>query len=162
MHSASFQACHGNAFGFEVANKDKERKLAIYRAGPWISNCWERDPNSGSSGLESSALTIRLHCLGDNFASQRDFTLIVPQPISASRCWLQEKKIGTCRGTCAYCTISIGIIWCMRASLMYAEMNMYSGQEQNHFEYYMTANASQTCKCVTWHDTQNPVWRRNR
>ena len=30
MHSASFQGCHGNAIGFEVANKDKERKLAIF------------------------------------------------------------------------------------------------------------------------------------
>ena len=44
-----------------------------------------------------------------------------------------------------------------RASLMYTEMNMYSEQEQNHFEYYVTANASQTCKCVTWHDTNPQV-----
>ena len=41
-----------------------------------------------------------------------------------------------------------------RAFLMYTEMNMYSEQEQNRSEYYMTANASQTCKCVTWRDTK--------
>ena len=39
--------------------KTKKKKLAIYRAWPWISNCWEWDSNSGLSGIESSALTTR-------------------------------------------------------------------------------------------------------
>ena len=126
LHSASFQACHENAIGFElakagcleqsktrntqfnlqwrpwrvlcncyghalsctelafrhatethlefkVAHKDEEKKkLAIYRAWPWISNCWEWDPNSGLSGLESSALTTRPRRLGANL--RRDAT----------------------------------------------------------------------------------------
>ena len=58
---------------FEVANKDEEeKKMTIYRAWPWISNCLEWDPNSGLSGLESSALTTRPSCLGANLC--RDMT----------------------------------------------------------------------------------------
>ena len=54
----SVQACHGNAFGVRSRKqRRRKKKLAIYRAWPWISNCWEWDPNSGLSGLESSALT---------------------------------------------------------------------------------------------------------
>ena len=55
-----------------MANKDKEKKLAIYRAWPWISNCWEWDSNSGLSGIESSALTTRPSRLGANL--RRDAT----------------------------------------------------------------------------------------
>ena len=55
-----------------MANKDKEKKLAIFRAWPWISNCWERDSNSGLSGIESSALTTRPSRLGANL--RRDAT----------------------------------------------------------------------------------------
>ena len=51
---------------FGVANKDKKRKLAIYKVWPWISNCWEWDPNSGCSGLESSTLTTGPRRLGAN------------------------------------------------------------------------------------------------
>ena len=52
--------------------KTKKKKLAIYRAWPWISNCWEWDPNSGLSGFESSALTTRPRRLGANL--RRDAT----------------------------------------------------------------------------------------
>ena len=45
--------------GLKWKNKDKEKKLAVYRSWPWISNCWEWDPNSRLSGLEASALTTR-------------------------------------------------------------------------------------------------------
>ena len=73
---------------FGVANKDE--KQPIYRAWPWISNCWEWDPNCGLSGLESSALTTRPRRLGANL--RHDVTRIVPQPISACRLWPQKKK----------------------------------------------------------------------
>ena len=49
-----------------------KKKLAIYRAWPRISNCWEWDPNSGLSGLESSALTTRPRRQGANL--RRDAT----------------------------------------------------------------------------------------
>ena len=52
--------------------KTKKKKLAIYRAWPWISNCWEWDSNSGLSGIESSALTTRPSRLGANL--RRDAT----------------------------------------------------------------------------------------
>ena len=52
--------------------KTKKKKLAIYRAWPWISNCWEWDSNSGLSGIESSALTTRPSRLGGNL--RRDAT----------------------------------------------------------------------------------------
>ena len=52
--------------------KTKKNKLAIYRAWPWISNCWEWDPNSGLSGFKSSALTTRPRRLGANL--RRDAT----------------------------------------------------------------------------------------
>ena len=52
--------------------KTKKKKLAIYRAWPWISNCWKWDSNSGLSGIESSALTTRPSRLGANL--RRDAT----------------------------------------------------------------------------------------
>ena len=52
--------------------RTKKNKLAIHRAWPWISNCWEWDPNSGLSGFESSALTTRPRRLGANL--RRDAT----------------------------------------------------------------------------------------
>ena len=52
--------------------KTKKKKQAIYRAWPWISNCWEWDPNSGLSGLKSSALTTRPRRPGANL--RRDAT----------------------------------------------------------------------------------------
>ena len=52
--------------------KTKKKKLAIYRAWPWISNCWKWDSNSGLSGIESSALTTRPGRLGANL--RRDAT----------------------------------------------------------------------------------------
>ena len=55
-----------------MGNKDKEKKLAIFRAWPWISNCWEWDSNLGLSGIESSALTTRPRRLGANL--RRDAT----------------------------------------------------------------------------------------
>ena len=64
--------------------KTKKKKQAIYSAWPWISNCWEWDPNSGLSGLESSALTTRPRCLGANL--RRDVTshvLFLNQPVLA-------------------------------------------------------------------------------
>ena len=52
--------------------KTKKKKLAIYRAWPWISNCWKWDSNSGLLGIESSALTTRPSRLGANL--RRDAT----------------------------------------------------------------------------------------
>ena len=66
LHSVSFQACHGNVIGFEVAKtkqKQKNRRLAIYRAWPWIWICWKQDPNSGARDLKASDLTTRPRCL---------------------------------------------------------------------------------------------------
>ena len=61
----SVQACHGNAFGVRSRKqRRRKKKLAIYRAWPWISNCLEWD--SGLSGLESSALTTRPRRPGAN------------------------------------------------------------------------------------------------
>ena len=69
----SVQACHGNAFGVRSRKqRRRKKKLAIYRAWPWISNCWEWDPNSGLSGLESSALSTRPRRRGANL--RRDAT----------------------------------------------------------------------------------------
>ena len=63
----SVQASHGNAFGVRsLKQRPRKKKLAIYRAWPWISNCWEWDPNSGLLGLESSALTTRPRRRGAN------------------------------------------------------------------------------------------------
>ena len=54
----AFRYGNGNAFRL-WSGKQRQKKLAIYRAWPWISNCWVCDPNSGLSGLESSALTTQ-------------------------------------------------------------------------------------------------------
>ena len=70
MLLAALSTCHGNAFRAWIG-KQRKKKLAIYRAWPWISNCWEWDPNSGLSGIESSALTTRPRRLGAN----RDFKI---------------------------------------------------------------------------------------
>ena len=71
--SVAFRHATETHLEFEVANKDEDKKkLAIYRAWPWTSNCWEWDPNLGVSGLESSALTTRPRRPGAN--SRRDAT----------------------------------------------------------------------------------------
>ena len=71
-HALSWAHVTETHLELEVANKDKEKKLATYRAWPWISNCWEWDSNSGLSGIESSALTTRPSRLGANL--RRDAT----------------------------------------------------------------------------------------
>ena len=62
-----------HAFGaWSGKKKPREKKLAIYRSWPWISNCWEWDSNSGLSGIEPRALTTRPRRLGANL--RRDAT----------------------------------------------------------------------------------------
>ena len=67
MLLAALSKCHGNAFGaWSGKQRQRKKKLAIYRAWPWIWNCWEWDSNSGLSGIESSALTTRPSRLSAN------------------------------------------------------------------------------------------------
>ena len=73
MLLAALSTCHGNAFGaWSGKQRQRKKKLAIYRSWPWISNCWEWDSNSGLSGIEPRALTTRPRRLGANL--RRDAT----------------------------------------------------------------------------------------
>ena len=70
---AALSTCHGNAFGaWSGKQRQRNKKLAIYRSWPWISNCWEWDSNSGLSAIEPRALTTRPRRLGANL--RRDAT----------------------------------------------------------------------------------------
>ena len=67
MLLAALSTCHGNAFGaWNGKQRQRKKKLAIYRSWPWISKCWEWDSNSGLSGIEPRALTTRPRRLGAN------------------------------------------------------------------------------------------------
>ena len=46
-----------------------------------------------------------------------------------------KSKIGTFRGTCVYCAILIGIIWCILEPFMYNEMDIFWARTEYHFEY---------------------------
>ena len=73
MLLAALSTCHGNAFGaWSGKQRQRKKKLAIYRSWPWISNCWLWDSNSGLSGIEPRALTTRPRRLGANL--RRDAT----------------------------------------------------------------------------------------
>ena len=73
MLLAALSTCHGNAFGaWSGKQRQRKKKLAIYRSWPWISNCWLWDSNSGLSGIKPRALTTRPRRLGANLC--RDAT----------------------------------------------------------------------------------------
>ena len=73
MLLAALSTCHGNAFGaWSGKQRQRKKKLAIYRSWPWISNCWLWDSNSGLSGIEPRALTTRPRHIGANL--RRDAT----------------------------------------------------------------------------------------
>ena len=93
------------------------------------------------------------------FPRESAISMQAPSFLPILNCHCYYIKIGTFRGTCVYCAIFIGIIRCTRASPPHAHWNEHVlwARTEFHFEYYMAANASQTCKRVTWHDTQNLV-----
>ena len=71
-----------------------------------------------------------------------------------------QTKIGTCRGTCVYCAIYIGIIWCTLEPLSCTLKWTCTLSNRIPFWVLITWQQmlSQTCKCVScWHDTQNPL-----
>ena len=85
LHSASFQACHGNAIGFEVANKDKDKKagyLQIVALDFKLLGVGLELGTFGYRAQSSNHSTTPPRCY---FASRRYVMLIVPQPISACR-----------------------------------------------------------------------------
>ena len=63
------------------------------------------------------------------------------------------RKIG--RGTCVYCAIFVGIIWCTLEPLLCTlksrtELNIFWARTEQYFEYYMTANAHSNV-CLHWY-----------
>ena len=95
MLLAALSTCHGNAFGaWSGKQRQRKKKLAIYRSWPWISNCWEWDSNSGLSGIEPRALTTRPRRLGANL--RRDATsrlLFLNQSVLADFDDRKKKKL---------------------------------------------------------------------
>ena len=89
----SVQACHGNAFGVRSRKQRRRKKKAGYLQSVALDfKLLGVGPELGTFGSRvqrSDHSTTPPRC---KFASRRDVTRIVPQPISACRLWRQKKK----------------------------------------------------------------------